>query len=405
MKEKLKVVIIGGGAAGFFTAVNIADKVEDAEVIILEKTSKLLSKVKVSGGGRCNVTHGCFVPKELIENYPRGKKELLGPFHTFMTGDTLEWFSNKGVDIVMEEDGRMFPASNSSQTIINCFLSEVKRLGIKIIQNCTVLEIVKKEKLNIVTDKKSVFEADFVVASNGGHPKLKHYQLFENLGHSIISPIPSLFTFNLPKHSSNKLMGLAIPATVKIIGTKLEAYGPLLFTHWGMSGPGILKLSSLAADFLYKKSYQFNYQVTWLDNAEEFVVSCRKKLAKQKVKNIKIEGFPNRFLQYLLERSEIDISKNWADLSKAEIEALIMVLEFDKYTANGKTTFKEEFVTCGGIDLKEVNMKTLESKKVDNLFFSGEILNIDAVTGGFNFQAAWTTGFLVASEIARRLES
>ena len=397
------VVVIGGGAAGYFSAINIADKAANVKVVILEKTTKTLSKVKVSGGGRCNVTHACFVPKELSKYYPRGERELLGPFHTFMTGDTIAWFSERGVELKMEDDGRMFPVSNSSQTIIDCFQKEVKRLGIEVQLSAEVQKIQKVDEAFRLMTNHGKLQADYVVLAVGGNSKLKHYQWISELGHTIVNPIPSLFTFNLKKHASNQLMGLALNATVKIVGTKHEEYGPVLFTHWGMSGPGILKLSAKAAQLLFNQSYQFNYEVEWMPNAEELVADLRRSKASAQLANTKIESFPNRFWMYLLTKGNIDSKKRWADLNKLEIEKLIQLLSKDDYTANGKTTFKEEFVTCGGVELKEVHMKTMESKLVENLFFSGEVLNIDGFTGGFNFQAAWTGGFLVADAISEKL--
>ena len=397
------VVVIGGGAAGYFSAINIADKAANVRVVILEKTTKTLSKVKVSGGGRCNVTHACFVPKELSKYYPRGERELLGPFHTFMTGDTIAWFSERGVELKMEDDGRMFPVSNSSQTIIDCFQKEVKRLGIEVQLSTEVQKIQKVDEAFRLMTNHGKLQADYVVLAVGGNSKLKHYQWISELGHTIVNPIPSLFTFNLKKHASNQLMGLALNATVKIVGTKHEEYGPVLFTHWGMSGPGILKLSAKAAQLLFNQSYQFNYEVEWMPNAEELVADLRRSKASAQLANTKIESFPNRFWMYLLTKGNIDSKKRWADLNKLEIEKLIQLLSKDDYTANGKTTFKEEFVTCGGVELKEVHIKTMESKLVENLFFSGEVLNIDGFTGGFNFQAAWTGGFLVADAISEKL--
>lgn len=397
------VVVIGGGAAGYFSAINIADKAANVKVVILEKTTKTLSKVKVSGGGRCNVTHACFVPKELSKYYPRGERELLGPFHTFMTGDTIAWFSERGVELKMEDDGRMFPVSNSSQTIIDCFQKEVKRLGIEVQLSTEVQKIQKVDEAFRLMTNHGKLQADYVVLAVGGNSKLKHYQWISELGHTIVNPIPSLFTFNLKKHASNQLMGLALNATVKIVGTKHEEYGPVLFTHWGMSGPVILKLSAKAAQLLFNQSYQFNYEVEWMPNAEELVADLRRSKASAQLANTKIESFPNRFWMYLLTKGNIDSKKRWADLNKLEIEKLIQLLSKDDYTANGKTTFKEEFVTCGGVELKEVHIKTMESKLVENLFFSGEVLNIDGFTGGFNFQAAWTGGFLVADAISEKL--
>ena len=396
---KRSVVIVGGGAAGFFSAINIAGKNSDFEVTILEKTNKLLSKVKVSGGGRCNVTHACFEPADLVRNYPRGERELRGPFHHFMTGDTIEWFSNRGVELKMEEDGRMFPVSDSSQTIIDCFLSEAKKLNVKIELNAEVKKLKKAEKFIVTLNNGDTIQADYVVLATGGNAKLKHYELAINLGHTINSPIPSLFTFNLPKHSSNKLMGLSLPAKVKIKGTSFEEYGPVLFTHWGMSGPAILKLSSKAAKYLYSRSYQFNFLVEWLESPQDLIEEKRQKLSSRKLINTKMEDFPQRFWEYLINRANIDISKNWADPSKSEMDLLAECLEADCYSANGKTTFKEEFVTCGGINLKEINMKTMESKLVKKLFLCGEVIDVDALTGGFNFQAAWTGGHLVAEAI------
>lgn len=394
------IVVIGGGAAGYFSALNIAEKATNVKVVILEKTTKTLSKVKVSGGGRCNVTHACFVPKELSKFYPRGEKELLGPFHTFMTGDTIAWFSERGVELKIEDDGRMFPVSNSSQTIINCFQKEVDRYGIKVQLSTEVQQVNKKQEGFEIITNKGKLQADYVVLAVGGNSKLKHYEWITDLGHSIVNPIPSLFTFNLKKHASNQLMGLALNANVRIVGTKYEEYGPVLFTHWGMSGPGILKLSAKAAHYLFEKSYQFNYEVEWVANGADLVHSLRKSKASAQLSNTKIEGFPNRFWEYLLAKGEIDGKKRWADLKKMEIEKLIQLLSRDDYAANGKTTFKEEFVTAGGVELREMNMKTMESKLIPNLFFSGEVLNIDGYTGGFNFQAAWTGGFLVANAIA-----
>lgn len=400
-KMKKKVVIVGGGAAGFFSAINIAEKNKNLEVIILEKTNKVLSKVKVSGGGRCNVTHACFEPKELSGYYPRGKRELLGPFHTFMTGDTIAWFSDRGVELKMEDDGRMFPVSDSSQTIINCFQKSVDSLGISVQLSTEVKQIIKSESFKIETNKGEL-KADYLVLAVGGNSKLKHYHWIQDLGHSIVDPIPSLFTFNLKKHAANQLMGIAIDANVKIKGTKYEDYGPVLFTHWGMSGPGILKLSAKAAKLLFEKSYQFDFEIEWHSNAENLIESYREGRPKIKLQNSKVEGFPNRFWDYLLKKANVDADKRWADLNKRELESLYQVLSADDYTANGKTTFKEEFVTCGGVQLAEVNMKTMESKLISELFFSGEVLNVDGYTGGFNFQAAWTGGFLVAEAITQK---
>lgn len=392
-------MVLGGGASGFFAAINIAQKNPDYEVIILEKTNQLLSKVKVSGGGRCNVTHACFDARELVGNYPRGEKELLGPFHRYAVGDVISWFMERGVELKMEEDGRMFPVSNSSQTIIDCFLAEAKRLGIKIWFKKEVLKIRKEEKFELELKTGEKLMADKVVMAMGGSPKRSHYQLLQDLDLHIIEPIASLFTFNLPKHPSNKLMGLSLPAEVKLRGTNLSEYGPVLFTHWGMSGPAILKLSSKGAPFLHKKNYQFDFEVVWMDQAMDFIQKQRKEQGAKNVLNQKPLDFPQRFWAYVVERAGVNTDKNWADLSKSEMERLSQTLEHDIYTANGKTTFKEEFVSCGGLDLNEIHMKSMECKKIPGLFFCGELIHVDALTGGFNFQAAWTTAWLVSEHI------
>ncbi len=394
-----RVVVIGGGASGFFAAINIANKNPTYEVIILEKSNKVLSKVRVSGGGRCNVTHACFEPKELSINYPRGQRELLGPFNYFSTGDTISWFSERGIELKIEEDGRMFPISNSSETIIDCFTNEAKNLGVKVWLNSDVKEITKESEFQIVLKSGKKLKSDLLIIATGGFPKEKSYDFIKELGHTIESPIPSLFTFNLPKHESNKLMGLSSFATVKIFDTKYKEYGPVLFTHWGMSGPAILKLSAKAAKLLFQKSYQFKYSVEWMPNAEYFLNLNRKKNPSKKLLNSKPVDISARLWTYFIERAQISRVKNWADLNKKEIENLTNTLENDVYEANGKTTFKEEFVTAGGIKLNEVNMKTMESKKIPQLYFCGEVLNIDAVTGGFNFQAAWTTAWLISEHL------
>lgn len=398
---KQKAIVIGGGAAGFFAAINIAEKNPNIEVIILEKTNKLLSKVKVSGGGRCNVTHACFNPIELVNYYPRGNKELISVFHRFAPGDTIAWFAERGVELKIEEDGRMFPTTDNSQTIIDCFLSVANKYGVKVLTGVEVSSINKKDQQYQLSSKENSWNADFVIFAMGGSNKLKSYQLIENLGHKIITPVPSLFTFNLPKHPSNQLMGLSFPATVKIKDTKYEESGPLLFTHWGMSGPAILKLSSQAAVYLNKRSYQFEFEVCWISDAESYVQNHRKFSSSKQVKSNKVDGMPQRLWDYLLNRAKINEQLNWADLSKAQMSKLISVLENDNYRANGKTTFKEEFVSCGGLDLKEVDFKSMQSKVHSNIFFCGEVLNIDALTGGFNFQAAWSTAYLVAESVNR----
>jgi len=399
-----KIVVIGGGASGFFAAINLAKALPDAAITLLEKSNQLLSKVRVSGGGRCNVTHAEFDPKELSVNYPRGEREFLGPFHYFAPGDTIAWFADRGIELKIEDDGRMFPTSDSSQTIIDCFLNEAKEYGVEIKLSAEVTSIVKEDGFLINCKNGSSYVADKVVVGIGGNPKLKHYELLNVLGHSILPPTPSLFTFNLPKHPSNQLMGLSFPVSVRLVGTDFEESGPLLFTHWGMSGPAILKLSAKAALLLFKKSYQFDFEVSWLDDAASFIQLKRKQQGASSLSKSKITEMSQRLWEYLVDRAKISKSVNWADLTKVQIEVLEQVLNRDTYTANGKTTFKEEFVTSGGIELSQINLKRMESKIVSGLHFCGEVMNVDAVTGGFNFQAAWTSAFLVSEAIASDLQ-
>ncbi|MFD0993420.1 BaiN/RdsA family NAD(P)/FAD-dependent oxidoreductase [Tenacibaculum geojense] len=400
-----RVVIIGGGAAGFFTAINAKELNPDLDITILEKGKDVLQKVKISGGGRCNVTHACFEPKELVKFYPRGEKELLGPFHQFMTGDTFEWFENRGVPLKIESDNRVFPDANTSQAIIDCFQNLVETLNIKVLTNQVVTNF---EKLTDdcwkVQTKTAEFTADALVIAAGSSKKI--WDLSTKLGHKIINTVPSLFTFNIKDERITDLGGISVPnATVNIIDTKLENYGPLLITHWGLSGPAILKLSAFGARILADKNYQYKVGVNWLSTSTNQVIetlnSTKKKNSKKQI-GIKspFNEIPKRLWERFLTTSNINTNKNWADVSKNEITAIANQLTNAVFHAQGKSTFKEEFVTAGGIDLKEINFKKFESKLHKNLFYVGEILNIDAVTGGFNFQNAWTGGFICANAIA-----
>jgi len=399
-----KVIIIGGGAAGFFTAINAKEQNPDLDITILEKGKEVLQKVKISGGGRCNVTHACFEPKELVKFYPRGEKELLGPFHTFMTGDTFEWFDNRGVPLKIESDNRVFPEANTSQAIIDCFENAVDTLGIKLLKNHGVNAIEQKGNQWLVVTKNETFVADKLVVAAGSSNKA--WELVESLGHSVIEPVPSLFTFNIKDKRIIDLLGISVPnATVNIVGTKLEANGPLLITHWGMSGPAVLKLSAFGARVLAEKGYQYNVEVNWLSRPTEKIVNVllnlkKKQPKKQVLLKSPFTEIPRRLWERLVLASGVVETFKWADLSNDHIEKLANQLTKGVYNANGKSTFKEEFVTAGGIDLKEINFKRFESRKDNNLFFVGEMLNIDAVTGGFNFQNAWTGGFIAAKAIA-----
>ena len=402
MNQNFDIIIVGGGAAGFFTAINIVEKNPKLKVAILERGKNVLEKVRISGGGRCNVTHACFEPNELVKFYPRGEKELRGPFHQFCSGDTIEWFEKHGVELKIEDDGRMFPVSNSSQTIIDCFINATQKLGISVLTGQSVQSIFKKEELWKIETQTENYLAEKLILATGSNPKV--WDLIQDFGHSIVSPVPSLFTFNIKDARIKDLPGVAALATVKVKDTKLTSTGPLLITHWGMSGPAVLKLSAWGARILSDKNYQFTIYVNWLNDLEtEEVEKILKDLklehAKKSVSKKSPFDFPNRLWESIVLASAINIETKWADLTKTQLQNLTNQLTNATFQVNGKSTFKEEFVTAGGIDLKEINFKTMESKLHPNLYFAGEIVNIDAITGGFNFQNAWTSGFILANNI------
>ena len=395
------VVIVGGGAAGIFAAINVANNNPNLKVVVLEKTGQLLAKVKISGGGRCNVTHACFEPKELIKFYPRGAKELLGAFHQFQPGDVINWFSERNVELKIEDDGRMFPTTDNSQTIIDCFSGELNRLNIAIELQTKVENITKTGNLFSVTTNQKSLMCKKIILTTGGFNKAENYQFITNLGHTIEPPVPSLFTFNLPKHSILNLQGIVADVEIKIVDTKFSESGPLLITHWGFSGPAVLKLSAWAARYLAEKNYEFEVEINWLPiiNEEELVQALQElktEFSTKKIVNAFNFNLPNKLKSYLIAKAEINENLKWADVSKKQLQRLVDVLLKDNYISKGKTTFKQEFVTCGGIKLNEVNFKTMESKFIPNLYFAGETLNIDALTGGFNFQSAWTTAWIAA---------
>ncbi len=407
---KKRLVVIGGGAAGFFCAVNAARLYPSLEVVIVEKSSHLLSKVRVSGGGGCNITHACFSIAEMIKKYPRGASFLKKAFHHFFTTDTIAWFKDRGVEIKTESDGRMFPLSNSSQTIIDCLMQEANRYGVTILMNREVKEITKQDRgFDLLFSNSSVFETDFLCIASGGYPKSSQFDWLQKIGHTIESPVPSLFTFNMPGNPITALMGITVERVqVKLVGSKLVEEGPLLITHWGMSGPAILKLSSWGARELAVKNWQFGIVVNWLPAYNEQTLKdkfqqVRFDIAAQKISNRNPFLLPQRLWDYLLQQSGVDENIRWADLPAKEQNKLIKHICAQEFSVNGKTTFKEEFVTSGGILLDEVDHSSMQSKILPDLFFAGEVLNIDGVTGGFNFQNAWTTGWIAAKAIGVNL--
>ena len=411
--SKKRLVVIGGGAAGFFCAVNAARMHPQLQVVILEKTNKLLSKVRISGGGRCNVTHHLFDIPELSKRYPRGQNFVKKTFHQFGPTDTIKWFEERGVKLKAEPDGRMFPITDSSDTIIDCLLREANKYGVEIRMNAEVKALLHDKSLTL--DQHSSLQVklangeslntNYVCVACGGYPKYSLFQWLLDLGHSASEPIPSLFTFNLPKHPMNKLMGVSVEKVrVKIEGSKLQEEGPILITHWGLSGPSVLRLSAWGARELGEKRYEFKVHVNWLPAYNEQILKVkfqeiRSQSPSKKVSNYNFGQLPNRLWQFLLEQSGVKEEMRFADLP-AKMENLLIKHLVD-YIADvkGKTTFKEEFVTAGGIALSEIDANTMMSKKVPNLFFAGEILDVDGITGGFNFQHAWASGWIAARAI------
>ena len=401
------MIVVGGGAAGFFCAVNAARLKPELKVILVEKTGKLLSKIKVSGGGRCNVTHACFDIGEMSKKYPRGGNFIKKTFHQFFTTDTIKWFEERGVKLKAEDDGRMFPVTDSSQTIVECLLKEGKKYGVEIMMNADVKRVINKnDSFELELADSRLLTSDYLCIASGGYPKSSMFEWLRELGHSIEEPVPSLFTFNMPGHPIRELMGVSVDnARVKIIGSKLVQEGPLLITHWGLSGPAILKLSAWGARELAGRNYDFKIMVDWLPEYNEQQLaakfqSLRFDSASQKVVNRNAFGLPNRLWEFLVDYSGIKNETKWTDLPAKEANRLIKNLCNGEFDIKGKTIFKEEFVTAGGIKLREVDHNTMMSKKIANLFFAGEILDVDGVTGGFNFQHAWTSAFIAGEKIA-----
>ena len=410
----MKVVVIGGGAAGFFGAITCAQADTGIKVTLLEKTSKLLSKVLVSGGGRCNVTHNCFAPGPLSQHYPRGARQLKEAFKTFGAQETVAWFEQRGVKLKTETDGRMFPVTDNSQTIADCLLREARKAGVTVQTSIGVTRITTPD---LTTDQQQFIlelsngtqlKADKVLVCTGGNPKTTGYDWLRELGHPIQEPVPSLFTFNVPGNPLKDLMGVSVPhAKVRIAGQKLEYEGPLLITHWGYSGPAVLKLSAWGARVFHEQQYTFTALVNWIptfteESLRENLLAYRQAHPKKVVVSNALFNLPQRLWKALATLAEIQPETIWAELPGKNTNKLIEALLRMAVEVKGKTTFKEEFVTCGGIALDKVNMKTMESRIHPGLYFAGEVLDIDGITGGFNFQAAWTTGYLAGKALASK---
>ncbi len=401
----MKIAIIGGGAAGFFSALSVKQHFPMHEVIILEKTTKVLAKVKISGGGRCNVTNNQLDSIVLSKHYPRGENYLKKAFDIFNVQDTFNWFEERGVALKVYPDGCVFPLANDSQVIIDCFTREAHRLHVKIEYQAAVQEIQIEKDHFILKTRDQSYSFDKVIITTGGQPKRNGLEWLEKLGHTLIDPVPSLFTFNMPGNPIATLMGNVVEkAVVRVEGTKLIGRGPLLVTHWGMSGPAILQLSAWGARVLHDKEYQFAILVNWLDEQKEQEVQAliSKTIANQGGKMLgNLNPFPltNRLWHFLVNKCALSLELRWQDLGNKSINKLINTLINDRYEVSGKTTFKEEFVTAGGIALKDIDIRTMESKIVPGLHFAGELIDIDGITGGYNFQAAWTTGFIAGKGV------
>ncbi len=401
------LIVVGAGAAGFFCAVNAARLNPALRVLLLEKTSSFLSKVRISGGGRCNVTHDLDDITEMSKRYPRGQHFVKKSFHGFFTADTIKWFEQRNVKLKVEKDGRMFPVSDSSSSIINALVNEANLYGVDLRLNTAVTAIRKKEKFEVQASSGQVFTADYVCLACGGFPKSAMYQWLNELGHTHAEPVPSLFTFNLPHHPITKLMGITVDkARVKIEGTKLVEEGPVLVTHWGLSGPAVLRLSAWGARLLADKKYEFTAHINWLPGLNEPGLKEQLRFARDAQASKKISnqnmGLPQRLWEFLLEQSGISTDARFADISSKAENLLVKNLVDFTVSVKGKTTFKEDFVTAGGINLNEVDAHTMMSRKMENLFFAGEILDVDGITGGFNFQHAWTSGFIAAKSVVER---
>ncbi|WP_260675935.1 BaiN/RdsA family NAD(P)/FAD-dependent oxidoreductase [[Scytonema hofmanni] UTEX B 1581] len=432
----MKVVVIGGGAAGFFSAIATKEANRHAHVILIEASQQVLAKVRVSGGGRCNVTHACFDPAILVQNYPRGGKALRGAFSRFQTKDTITWFAMHGVPLKTEADGRMFPITNTSETIVNCLLNTASETGVEIRTSAPVvgvkrlqgdwglgtgdwglgettsqenlpLKARKIEKFEIIFKSGEIILSDRLLLATGSNPV--GYKIAKEFGHKVEVPVPSLFTFNIGDEQLRSLAGISVESVrLRLLSggkSQLEQTGPLLITHWGLSGPAVLKLSAWGARVLRESHYQATLMINWLpdfqqDEVRQKILAVKNEWGKKAIALHRGVDLPHRLWQYIIARSDITTEQRWAEITNKQLNKLVQELTQGEYLINGKGVFKDEFVTCGGVNLKEVNFKTMESQIVPGLYFAGEILDIDGVTGGFNFQSAWTTGYLAGLAMA-----
>ena len=427
--ENKKIVIVGGGAAGFFCAIHVAELHPNWEVIILEKSTKVLSKVRVSGGGRCNVTHACPDIEMLLKKYPRGQRFLKKSFYQFATKNTIEWFAKNGVSLHTEKDGRMFPTTNNSETIIDCFLRKIQQYNIQVLTQHEVIDIASQpmdnntmainatspkensvlntnsNKFTIQLQGKPNLVVDAVCLATGGMLKSDKLKWLTNFGHTIVEPVPSLFTFNIVDKNITALMGVAVDnATIQWKGVKNIEQGPLLITHWGISGPAAIKLSAWCARELANYNYEGEIIINWTPEYNEATlkmewINLRMDLGRREIGTKNPFNLPQRLWQFLLQQASVPFNTKWADLKSAHQQHLIQLLTRTTLQVKGKTTFKEEFVTCGGVDLKDIDGMTMESKLISGLHFAGEMMDVDGITGGFNFQHAWTSGWLAAEHM------
>jgi predicted Rossmann fold flavoprotein len=405
--NSLPVVIIGGGAAGMFAAITCAEANPHRRIIVLEKGTSLLAKVRISGGGRCNVTHACFDPKQLVKNYPRGSRELLGPFHRWQPRDTVAWFESRGVSLKTEEDGRMFPVTDSSQTIVDCLLNSAQRAGVEVRLGVGLVAARPTSSGGFeleLSDDRSLVCSRLLIAGGGLKPG-PLVEMIKSFGHTITPLAPSLFTFHVRDPRIDGLMGLSVPqAEASIPGTKFAHQGPLLITHWGLSGPAILKLSAWAACWAQERDYRFTVRLNWSGASEQdaraAIESARKNFAGRQVRKASLLELPTRLWERLVSAAGIPDLMPWSQLRREQASALVTQLTACDLPVTGKSMFKEEFVTSGGVALKEIDFKTMSSRLVPGLHFAGEVLDIDGVTGGFNFQAAWTGGRLAGLAMA-----